>query len=78
MLKFETFGNEYDKAFTVVMGGKSHAFDSFESAIERLAPVCASCSCRIIGHGVEAGDNIYCRAHCAQHAGEQSLRDRAR
>ena len=42
MLKCETCGNEYDKAFTVVMDGESHAFDSFECAIERLAPVKSS------------------------------------
>ena len=29
----ETCGNEYDKAFQVVMNGRSHTFDSFECAI---------------------------------------------
>lgn len=77
MLTCETCGNEYDKVFTVVMNGESHVFDSFECAIKRLAPVCARCRCRIIGHGVEAGDKIYCCAHCAECAGEKALRDRA-
>ena len=34
----ETCGNNYDKAFQVVMGGETHTFDSFECAIQKLAP----------------------------------------
>jgi hypothetical protein len=40
MPKCETCGNDYDKAFEVIMAGKSHAFDSFECAIHALAPTC--------------------------------------
>ena len=36
-------GNEYDKAFTVTMNGKTHTFDAFECAIHMLAPTCAHC-----------------------------------
>ena len=77
MSKCETCGNEYDKAFEVVMGGKSHTFDSFECAIEALAPRCEHCNCRIIGHGVEAHGTIFCCVHCASKSGEKGLRDRA-
>jgi hypothetical protein len=76
MATCETCGNEYDKAFTVTMSGESHSFDSFECAIQRLAPTCEHCRCRIIGHGVEAGGRMYCCAHCAKHAGHDALRDR--
>jgi hypothetical protein len=75
-MKCETCGNDYDKAFQVTMGGETHAFDSFECAIEALAPRCAHCQCRIIGHGVEADGRMFCCAHCAGHAGEAGLRDR--
>ena len=34
-------------------------FDSFECAIHAMAPTCAHCSCRIVGHGVEQGGRIY-------------------
>ena len=34
----EVCGNVYDKAFQVVMQGASHTFDSFECAIQALAP----------------------------------------
>ena len=34
----ESCGNDYDKAFVVTMNGKAHTFDSFECAINGLAP----------------------------------------
>jgi hypothetical protein len=77
MPKCETCGNDYDKAFTVVMHDVPHVFDSFECAIQALAPRCEHCDCRIIGHGMEAYDRIYCCAHCAACDGEEALRDRA-
>jgi hypothetical protein len=77
MATCEVCGNEYDKAFQVVAQGKSHTFDSFECAIHRLAPTCAHCDCRIVGHGVEAGGHMYCCANCARHNGAKGLVDRA-
>jgi hypothetical protein len=73
----ETCGNDYDKAFDVVIGGTSHTFDSFECAIQALAPTCAHCGTRIIGHGLEEAGTIYCCAHCAEAKGADKLRDRA-
>jgi hypothetical protein len=72
----ETCGNDYDKAFEVVMGGGRHTFDSFECAIQKLAPSCAHCGTRIIGHGVERDGTYFCCAHCAEHEGVRDLRDR--
>jgi nitrite reductase/ring-hydroxylating ferredoxin subunit len=69
-------GNEYDKSFEVRMGGRTMIFDSFECAIQALAPVCPHCGCRIIGHGVEHGDTIFCCVHCAKQEGVKGLRDR--
>jgi hypothetical protein len=77
MAKCEVCENDYDKAFTVTLDGESHTFDSFECAIHALAPTCDHCHCRIVGHGVEQGDKIYCCAHCAKHAGATKLCDRA-
>lgn len=68
----EQCGNDYDKAFQVTMAGVSHWFDSFECAITMLAPTCARCSNRVIGHGVEAAGTIYCCASCADDAQEAS------
>ena len=49
----EVCGNVYDKCFEMKMAVQVHVFDSFECAIHALAPICAHCGCRIIGHGME-------------------------
>ncbi|MBD0324519.1 MAG: hypothetical protein ICV72_14215 [Aldersonia sp.] len=72
-----TCGNEYDKTFTMTWGDRSFDFDSFECAISTMAPVCAHCNCRILGHGVEVNGVMYCCAHCARHEGAQGVQDRA-
>jgi hypothetical protein len=77
MAQCEVCGNDYDKSFTVTLEGEDHTFDSFECAIHALAPQCAHCECRIVGHGVEADGQMFCCAHCAEHAGVAGLRDRA-
>lgn len=77
MATCEVCGNDYDKSFTVTMDGRSHTFDSFECAIHALAPACAHCGCKIVGHGVEHDGTFYCCAHCAQQAGITGLEDRA-
>jgi hypothetical protein len=77
MASCELCGNEYDKAIEVRMDGRAHTFDCFECAISALAPSCAHCKCRIIGHGVEAQGKMFCCAHCARKSGRTELRDRA-
>lgn len=77
MARCETCGNDYDRAFEVILDGRNHTFDSFECCIQALAPVCAACGCRVIGHGVQKGETIYCCAHCAGAKGVEELQDRA-
>jgi hypothetical protein len=76
MAKCDMCGNEYDKAFTMQQKGEAYTFDSFECAIQMLAPTCAHCECRIIGHGVEANGEIFCCTHCAKENGVTVLADR--
>lgn len=76
MTSCEVCGNHYDKNFEVTIQGQVHIFDSFECAIHALAPRCAHCNCRVLGHGVEAADKISCCAHCARAAGNDTLTDR--
>ena len=71
-----TCGNDYDKSFEIVFAGKTFVFDSFECAIHALAPVCAHCGCRIVGHGLESSGEMFCCVHCAEASGESRLRDR--
>ncbi len=77
----DTCGNDYDKAFTVTtVTGDQYTFDSIECAAQKLAPSCAHCGVRILGHGLEAarggGGTFYCCDHCAQQEGVSGLNDR--
>ena len=78
MAACEVCGNEYDKAFEIVMAGTPHTFDSFECAIHALAPRCDHCGCRILGHGMEVAPakKVYCCAHCAKAEGHGAMTDR--
>ena len=77
MAKCEVCGNEYALAFQVIASGQTHVFDSFECAIQKLAPICEHCGCKIIGHGVEANGSFYCCAHCARAEGAREITDNA-
>jgi hypothetical protein len=77
MARCEMCGNEYDKTFQVIAAGRTHTFDSFECAIHMLAPVCAHCGCKIVGHGVEAHGALYCCGHCAHTEGVAEIVDNA-
>lgn len=76
MAQCEKCGNDYDKAFTVTMNGSAHTFDSFECAINTLAPTCKHCGNRIIGHGIETSSAMFCCAHCAHGEGAAQAVDR--
>lgn len=76
MPRCDMCGNDYDKTFTVTMAGKTSTFDSFECAIHMLAPSCAHCGCKIVGHGVEKSGTFFCCVHCAEKKGVHGLEDR--
>jgi len=78
-MQCEVCGNEYDRVLRIRHedDDQEHVFDSFECAIHALAPTCAHCGCRVIGHGVEAGGQIFCCASCARHTGQEGLVDNA-
>jgi hypothetical protein len=75
MAKCDVCGNDYHLSFEVTAGGQKHTFDSFECAIHKLAPECAHCGCKIIGHGIEAKGVFYCCAHCARDHGIRGVAD---
>lgn len=77
MAKCDQCGNDYDKSFAIMRDSQTWTFDSFECAIQTLAPRCEHCGCRIIGHGLEQDGIMYCCAHCASLSGATELRDRA-
>lgn len=72
-----TCGNTYDEPLVVELHGERLVFDCFECAIHRLAPACPTCGCRIIGHGTQIDDHVYCCASCARRARDGAMvRDR--
>jgi Rieske Fe-S protein len=75
MAKCEVCGNDYYLSFEVIAAGNRHVFDSFECAIHKLAPVCAHCGCKVLGHGVEGNGTFYCCAHCARQQGAADVAD---
>jgi hypothetical protein len=58
MGRCDVCGNDYRDTLEIRQRGQSGTFDSFECAIQAMAPTCAHCGCRIIGHGVEAAREI--------------------
>lgn len=74
-------GNEYARTMTIIVHDGTQrveaVFDSFECAIHAMAPRCAHCGCRVIGHGVQAGGTTFCCAHCARQLGVADVADRA-
>jgi len=77
MARCDHCGNDYDKSFELIRAGERYVFDSFECAVQAVAPVCERCGCKILGHGVEVDSIYYCGAHCARESGAKGLRDRA-
>lgn len=69
MAQCEICGNDYYLSFQVITAGNTHTFDCFECAIHKLAPVCAHCGCKVIGHGIEAAHDFFCCANCARQKG---------
>ena len=66
MPKFAVRSNDYHKTFQITQAGRTLTFYSFECAIHAMAPSCARCGCRIIGHGAVQDGKIYCCADCAK------------
>ena len=69
MARCDVCGNDYRRTMEIRYQGTTGTFDSFECAIQKIAPACEHCRCRVIGQGVEHGDRIFCCAHCAELAG---------
>lgn len=77
MAACDVCGNDYHLSFEVRTVGGSHTFDCFECAIHKLAPICSHCGVRVIGHGVEGKNTLFCSAHCARAEGVSGVADRA-
>lgn len=61
----ENCGQLHDKPFVIFKDGKEHTFDSFECAIDYIAPRCFHCGKQIIGREVHYEDEIFCSSKCS-------------
>ncbi len=76
MMECTTCGHDYDQAFTVTAAdGTRGVFDSFECAIQAMAPRCAHCGTTIIGHGVAVNATMFCCSHCARATTDAAITD---
>jgi hypothetical protein len=66
MAMCEVCHNVSEHPMQIRVGHTKYLFDCFECAIQKLAPVCRTCGCRVIGHATEMGAEVYCSTHCAQ------------
>jgi hypothetical protein len=73
MAQCMTCGNNYERIMEVTLDGRSYTFDCFECAIHELAPLCSACGCRILGHGVQSAEQMFCSAHCARQHGVEGI-----
>ncbi|WP_328885317.1 hypothetical protein [Streptomyces sp. NBC_00316] len=73
----EVCHNDYELAFEVRAAGAVHIFDSIECMAQKMAPICGTCQCRILGHGLQADGQFFCCAHCARERGVAQLVDHA-
>lgn len=74
----EVCGNESDRLIEIKNGDIVRLFDSFECAIQLLAPRCENCHCTIIGHGSDAHGKIYCCSSCVRQHEAEILRNSPR
>jgi hypothetical protein len=75
MAKCETCGNDYDRPLEITQDGRRRVFDCFECAIAGMAPECAECGIRVIGHGIDGdAEHVYCCSHCVEKAGAKGKR----
>lgn len=61
----ENCGQLHDKPFVLIKDGKEHTFDSFECAIDFIAPRCFHCNKLVIGREIHQDGEIYCSPDCS-------------
>lgn len=73
----EVCGNQYDKAFSIELGGVRRTFDRLECAIKAMGRTCEHCGIKVIGYGAEVRGRFYCSVDCALLARSGDVRPRA-
>lgn len=58
-------GFNIEKDYILYVNGTEFTFDSFECAVNFVAPRCASCNTVIMGKGVQTHGSVYCSSTCS-------------
>lgn len=58
-------GEDIEKDYILFINGTEYTFDSFECAVNFMAPRCCNCNSVIMGHGIRTEGEIYCSKSCA-------------
>ena len=59
-------GENIEKDYILFINGAEFVFDSFECAVNFVAPRCAHCNSVILGPGVKQLDDTYCGTSCLE------------
>lgn len=59
-------GFNIEKDYILFINGTEYTFDSFECAVNFVAPRCANCNSIIMGHGIKYSDEIFCSQICSK------------
>lgn len=59
-------GVNIEKDYILYINGTEFTFDSFECAINFVAPRCAHCNSIVMSHGIKAAGEIFCSNTCSQ------------
>ena len=62
----ENCGVIIEKDYILFVNGSEFTFDSFECAINFVAPRCGHCNSVIMGHGFQHTGEIYCNSSCSR------------
>ena len=59
-------GLNIEKDYILFINGTEFTFDSFECAVNFVAPRCARCNAIIMGRGTHHTDEIFCSPLCSE------------
>lgn len=59
-------GVDIEKDYILFINGTEFTFDSFECALNFVAPRCTNCNSIVMGKGIRRDGDVYCSKSCSQ------------
>lgn len=66
-------GSNIEKDYILFINGTEFTFDSFECAVNFVAPRCAHCNSVVMGQGITLSDQTFCSPQCSKEANYQTV-----